>query len=427
MPDPRHVFISYSRTDTAVMLRVKQSLLDYPLAVWTDEGIAPGTSSWKRAISTAIEQSACLVCLLSPDAKNSEWVQRELDYAEAQGVPIFALMVRGNTTTSVPFALIGTQFVDIQSDYEGGINRLLPILARICLEDAPADPEVTVISHAIAIHEQTQIDPAAMEKAPAKSKPLLEHIPTLEAAPVDYSKIKPVTRNKDWTPIIRVINGIEMCLVPPGCFMMGSEDGNKNERPVHQRCIERPFWIGRYPVTNAQYAGAVTAGVCQPSKFADDADYNQRQQPVVGVSWDGAMKYAMWKGMILPTESQWEYAARGPESWVWPWGNEFVAANLVYGENSGGRTAPVGSKPDSMAWNGALDMSGNVWEWCLTKWRNTYSEQEDNNPKGDAVRVLRGGSLSDDHLGARAASRLRLIPSYGFSSFGFRVVAAPAF
>jgi hypothetical protein len=316
MPDPRHVFISYSRTDTAVMQRVKQSLLDHPLPVWTDEGIAPGTPSWKRAISTAIEQSACLVCLLSPDAKSSEWVQRELDYAEAQGVPVFALMARGNTATSVPFALIGTQFVDIQTDYEWGMRRLLPILARICLEDAPADPEVTVISHGVASQQETQIDPEAVfEKAPNKPKPLLEHIPTIEAAPVDYSKIKPVTRNKDWTPIIRVINGIEMCLVPPGCFMMGSEDGEENERPVHQRCITKPFWIGRYPVTNAEYLGAVAAGVCSPSEYADDTKFNQPLQPVVGVDWYQAVKYAEWKCLLLPTEAQWEYAARGPEGY----------------------------------------------------------------------------------------------------------------
>lgn len=420
---PRHVFISYSRTDTAVMQRVKQTLLDYPLPVWTDEGIEPGTTSWKRAISSAIEQAACLMCLLSPDAKNSEWVQRELDYAEAQGVPIFALMVRGNTAASVPFALIGTQYVDIQTDYEGGMNRLVPILARICLEDAPADPEVTVISHTLAIHEQTQIDPAALEKT--KSKPLLEHIPTLEAAPVDYSKIKPVTRNKDWTPIIRVINGIEMCLVPPGCFMMGSEDGEENERPVHQRCIDKPFWIGRYPITNAQYIGAVQVGICKPSRYNNDECFNQPQQPVVGVDWYQARQFAEWKGMLLPTESQWEYDARGPEGWVWPWGNDFVSDNLVYAQNSGGKTAPVGSKPHGMSWVGALDMSGNAWEWCITKRRRSYQEKEDNHITGDSQRVLRGGFWNSTHLNAQAAARYGRFPLVGNTGIGFRVMFDP--
>lgn len=426
MPDPRHVFISYSRTDTAVMQRVKQTLLDYPLPVWTDEGIAPGTTSWKRAISSAIEQAGCLVCLLSPDAKNSEWVQRELDYAEAQGVPIFALMVRGNTTTSVPFALIGTQYVDIQTDYEGGMNRLVPILARICLEDAPADPEVTVISHTLAIHEQTQIDPAALEKT--KSKPLLEHIPTLEAAPVDYSKIKPVTRNKDWTPIIRVINGIEMCLVPPGCFMMGSED-IEDAQPVHQCCFDKPFWIGRYPITNAQYREAVQAGLCEASLLENRVNFNGLRQPVVGVSWHDARKFAEWKGMRLPMETDWEYAARGPESRTWPWGNDFAGDKLVYDENSVGHTAEVGSKPNGVSWIGALDLSGNVWEWSATEWHDSYRTQKDIDPNKDLWLwlVLRGGCWNDTIYYARAASRIKLEPAVMDFTVGSRVVFDPVF
>lgn len=424
MPDPRHVFISYSRTDTTVMQRVKQSLLDHQLPVWTDEGIAPGTPSWKRAISTAIEQSACLVCLLSPDAKNSEWVQRELDYAEAHSKPVLALLVRGNTTASVPFALIGTQYVDIQQDYERGISRLLPLLTQLCgplssadseltrlpLLDMPADPEATVVSESALIAEA------------AKPKSLLEHIPTLEAAPVDYSKIKPVTRNRDWMPIIRVINGIEMCLVPPGCFMMGSEE-IENAKPVHQRCFEKPFWIGRYPVTNAQYGEAVRAGVCKPPTVMQNQYFNQPKQPVVGVDWYSAQCFAGLMGMRLPTESEWEYAARGPESWVWPWGNEFRGENLICKSNSDRATRIVGVLRDGASWVGVHDMSGNVWEWCLTKWRETYSGPENNDPDGNNdVRVLRGGSWNDSHYLARPAFRNSAKSTHKLNNDGFRLV-----
>jgi hypothetical protein len=125
VPKKHHVFLSYSRVDLAIMQRVKQDLRNAGLKVWTDEGIEPGTFSWKEAIEDAIRDTEMLVVLLSPDANNSKWVQREIDYADVQDVQVMPLLVRGEPRDSVPFALAGSQFIDLRSHYEPGIQALI--------------------------------------------------------------------------------------------------------------------------------------------------------------------------------------------------------------------------------------------------------------------------------------------------------------
>lgn len=138
---PHHVFLSYSRKDTAIMQRLRDDLLAAGLSVWTDAGIEPGTPLWKDEIEQAIEEAGCLVVVLSPDSKHSQWVKRELEYADAQGIPIFPVLARGTETDAVPFLLIGAQFIDIQTYYGAGIQALIRIIGeRLNGEDAPTNP-----------------------------------------------------------------------------------------------------------------------------------------------------------------------------------------------------------------------------------------------------------------------------------------------
>jgi hypothetical protein len=123
-----HVFLSYSHKDADLMQRVCDDLRAVRLTVWTDEGIEPGTSSWKKAIQEAIENAGCLVVILSPDAKQSEWVERELDYASAQKVRIFPLLARGDERDAIPFALSGSQFIDMRFAYASGLHNLTAVL-----------------------------------------------------------------------------------------------------------------------------------------------------------------------------------------------------------------------------------------------------------------------------------------------------------
>ncbi len=247
--------------------------------------------------------------------------------------------------------------------------------------------------------------------------------------------LTPVARNAAWRPIGKNIGGMEMVFVPAGCFQMGSEDGDTDERPVHRQCFAEPFWIGRYEVTNAQYQQCVDAGACDPPKSGYNDEFYKDDHPAIGVSWFNARQYVQWlsettgEDFRLPTEAEWEYAARGPDGLAYPWGNEFVADNVVYSVNSGGHTQPVGSKPGGASWVGALNMSGNVREWTNTVYRDyPYSAtdgRESVSGEG-ASRVVRGGSWGNTQDDARAAYRNGSIPLSRNSYVGFRVVRPPS-
>ena len=121
-----HVFLSYSRKDTAIMQRVRDDLRAAGIDVWTDENLTPGTEDWQDAIEDAIEHCTSLLVLLSPDAKNSPWVRREIRYAKVQRKPVFPTLVRGNDHDAVPFELINAQWVDIRdSNYALGIQTII--------------------------------------------------------------------------------------------------------------------------------------------------------------------------------------------------------------------------------------------------------------------------------------------------------------
>ncbi len=226
-----------------------------------------------------------------------------------------------------------------------------------------------------------------------------------------------ITRNEDWTPIEQEFDGVVMVLVPKGCFMMGTETGDTDERPVHEQCFNEPFWIDRYEVTQAQFAqfGGQKAN---PNYFTGD------DLPVESITWFEARDFCELRGGRLPTEREWEYAARGPNNLIYPWGNEFVANNVVYGGNSNDRTAPVGSRAGGVSWVGAVDMSGNVWEWVSSLYGAYPYDEESRESINDNTnrRVVRGGSWVNPDWLVRSADRDRNFPSDGINPFGFRCV-----
>ena len=218
---------------------------------------------------------------------------------------------------------------------------------------------------------------------------------------------------------VRPTDGMVMVFVPDGTFTMGTE-GYLDE-PLREVTLEG-FWIDKYEVTNAQYQLCVDDGACEASVLANDSTYNGENYPVVGVSWDDAVAYAEWVGAELPTEEQWEYAARGEERRIYPWGNEFYGrrlnfcdVNCVYNwkdeevDDGYKYTAPVGNYPTGVSWVGALDMAGNVWEWT--------SSPDDSNSF-----VLRGGSWYSAQYYVRASNRSRPNPDGRDYYVGFRLV-----
>lgn len=235
-----------------------------------------------------------------------------------------------------------------------------------------------------------------------------------------------VESNDDWEPVIQEFDGVEMVLVPAGCFMMGSEDGDDDETPVHEQCFDKPFWIDRYEVTNAQY------GSTGCEDWSSDPE-----QPRNCVSWFDARDYCEARGAHLPTEREWEYAARGPDNLFYPWGNDWNPDLANWADTSPDETFNVGSFPGGISWVGALDMSGNVWEWVNTiygvydfdqnEFTSTYDypyssedgREQDSEERTD-VRVLRGGSFNFTPYGLRAAYRDWFFPFNVNYFFGFR-------
>jgi serine/threonine protein kinase/formylglycine-generating enzyme required for sulfatase activity len=226
-----------------------------------------------------------------------------------------------------------------------------------------------------------------------------------------------------------------MVYVPAGEFIMGSDEGDSHEQPVHTVYLDA-FYIDKYEVTNAQYRKCVEAGACDaPSPtYYDDADY--AQHPVVLVSWDDAHDYCRWAGKRLPTEAEWEKAARGKDRQVYPWGNTFDGSKLNFCDKNCSHswkdasvddgythTAPVGSYPAGASPYGALDMAGNVREW-VADWydQGYYSQSPYRNPKGPESgqeRVVRGSSWITSEDTIRAAFRGH-VTNRGDDALGFR-------
>ena len=233
-------------------------------------------------------------------------------------------------------------------------------------------------------------------------------------------------------------DGMKLMYVPAGEFQMGSENGGADEKPAHKVYLDA-FWIDQTEVTNEDYAGCVKSGVCKASYCQGDARINSKTQPIVCVDWNQAKTYCEWAGRTLPTEAQWEKAARGTDGRAYPWGNQPPAGNLlnVADKNTAYDwadkniddgyifSAPVGSYPEGVSPYGALDMAGNVFEWVADWYGETYYGNAPNrNPTGPdsgQFRVLRGGSWSTGVDVARSAYRsIFLMPANYDIIFGFR-------
>ena len=224
--------------------------------------------------------------------------------------------------------------------------------------------------------------------------------------------------------------------IPAGEFMMGSEKGEKREKPVHRVHVDS-YAIARVPVTNAQYQLFVTAtGYSVPEHWQDGRPPKELEShPVVYVSWRDALAYCHWLGQMtgkeitLPTEAEWEKAARGDkDDREYPWGDSFDRLRCNSSELSLGSTTPVGIFPDGASPYGVLDMSGNVWEWSQSKYvAYPYrpGDGRDMTDESDDGRVLRGGSWLRDQGLARAAYRRYNRPPNRSGNVGFRVVCRP--
>lgn len=239
-----------------------------------------------------------------------------------------------------------------------------------------------------------------------------------------------VATNDGWEPVVRRFAGLEMVLVPSGCFTMGTTDLQLTEarescnryfgamgcevdfvsieQPARKVCIPEPYWIGWTEVTNYQYGSSSSIEM-----------FRARGWPRETVTWAQAHAYCRQRGMRLPTEAEWEYAARGPDSLIYPWGDTFDERALAYFRLSPTRVA---SYERGRSWVGAYDLSGSILEWTSDDYRPHSEISQPDGPSSEGQqRVAKGGSwFSRAAFQVRAAARVAHEPDFASSVLGFR-------
>ncbi|MFP4354947.1 MAG: formylglycine-generating enzyme family protein [Phycisphaerae bacterium] len=261
----------------------------------------------------------------------------------------------------------------------------------------------------------------------------------------------------------------EMVYIAPATFLMGTSsdyegDHDPDEQPLRKVTLTRGYWLGKYPVTNAQYARFLEAvkqagsdkawahpkqqaGKDHTPEFWNDKRYNQPDQPVVGVDWYDAWAYANWAGGRLPTEAEWEYACRGQDGKLYHWGDGWPPSKAVgnfadetfieqnpaepYGidgyRDGYAWTNPVGALSAARTWCGAMDMTGNVWEWCNDNYApgSELKTVDPTGPESAEGKVVKGGSFRGEYAeDFRCAFRDNYRPDVRQDDFGFRVAVS---
>lgn len=443
MPEnkPLRVFLCHSSNDKPTVRELYRQLsAEGWLDVWLDEEkLYPG-QDWNLEIEKAVEAAdAILVCLSNNSITKEGYVQRELrivlDYADYKPEGTLYLIPIRLEVCDPPRRLRPWQYADyFEKDRDRAYQRLLVSLRMRAnsLDISIETPQVKPVS------EKIRPEPKHDTVETTKLKPAREK-PKVEAKP---EPLEPASKYAPGGLAIYTFGGIEFVKVPAGKFLMGSADKDKNaggdEKPQHTVDLPYVYYIGRFPVTNEQYAAYVKA---KGTKHPVSSWEKKRDHPVVSVSWEDAMTFCKWldellrgklpAGLVLrlPTEAEWEKAARGEKGLIYPWGDTFGKTKCNTAEGGKGGTTPVGAySPQGDSPYGCADMSGNVWEWTHSLYKPypylVNDGREDLNAPGN--RVLRGGSFYGNERVARCTSRDDY-PIDDLDLFrGFRVVASPS-
>jgi sulfatase modifying factor 1 len=371
------VFISYSHADSHFVDTLAERLKKTGVHVWIDKWMIKVGDSITGKINEGIGASDFLIIILSQSSVKSKWVREELNTALVKNVEVekgaFILPVL-KEDCEIPSLLKHRRYANFKEDPEWGFQELIEVISP----------------------------------------------------------------HKDFES--------EMVLIPSGEFLMGSDpekdkDAEEDEQPQHRVYVSE-FYISKYPITNLEYHSFLkSTGYGAPTLFFENLYGQSRENhPVNYVSWEAAVVFCAWmsketgKPFRLPTEAEWEKAARGTDGRIYPWGNDWDPAKCNSGEGEVGRTTPVRRySPAGDNVYGVADMAGNVWEWCADwfdskayKGRSGMVVKNPRGPKRGSDRVLRGGSWINPRGSARCASRYWHMPHSFGSDVGFRVVVSLA-
>ncbi|MEM6456440.1 MAG: SUMF1/EgtB/PvdO family nonheme iron enzyme [Acidobacteriota bacterium] len=408
------VFISYSHRDEELRRELEDHLSPLQregrVETWHDRKIEPG-KRWASEIDDNLEAADVILLLISASFLRSDYcydkeMTRALERHAADEAEVVPIILRRCHWERTPFGAL--QALPAKGK---------PVVKWDDLDDAMYDV-VAGIEKAIARCEM-RLRGATAPPVPARSSTASASAavpPRREPQPGEER-----THEKD---------GSVLVYVPGGRYTLGADDIRDKEKPIHTVTLS-PYWIGKYPVTNAQYGKFLEATRHEKPAYWSDNAFNSPNQPVVDVSWHDAQAYCTWAGLVLPSEAQWEAAARGTDQRTYPWGNAEPTEKLANFDKTVGRTTPVGRYPAGAGPFGTLDQAGNVWEWCVDVWsveayKNRDGEEDPVNAEGDeTIRACRPGSWFDEPGWLRGADRVGLgVASRGWS-LGFRVALRP--
>jgi formylglycine-generating enzyme required for sulfatase activity len=441
---PLRVFLCHSSNDKPAVRELYQKLRAEPwIQPWLDEEeLYPG-QDWNMEIEKAVESAdAIIVCLSKGSITKEGYVQRELrivlDYADYKPEGTLYLMPVRLEECDPPRRLRPWQYADyFEGNRDRGLQRLLISLKRRA-DSLGLNVETLAPKKEEPIEEKK---PVVEILAPKQKEKAVEVKKAVVEKPKPFS-IPQISANQKYTEngfLVEVLGGIEFVRVPAGKFLMGSTKENESayddERPQHTVDILYDYWMARYPITNELYNAYTKA---KNIKHPVDGWEKKKDHPVIYVNWTDAMAYCQWlnglikgelpSGLILrlPTEAEWEKAARGTHGLEYPWGNQFDKNKCNTIEGRKGGTTPVGLySPQGDSPYGCADMSGNVWEWTHSLMKaypyNVKDGREDE--KTSNARVLRGGSFFNVEGYTRCAFRHLIVNLFNYR--GFRVVASP--
>ncbi len=399
------VFLCHSSGDKPAVRDLYKRLQTADFEPWLDEeDLLPG-QDWEQEIPKAVRSSdAILVCLSRSSITKEGYVQKEiavaLDVAAEKPEGVIFLIPLKLEPCEMPERLKRWQACMLSE--ERGYERLLRSL--------------NVRAGALDITVSSALAPS-----------LSEHSPPAPIPPLVRNSESSLARPTIQLPSIRNSVGMDFVLIPAGEFHMGSENGRKGEKPVHLVRISRSFYLGKCPITQAQWQAVMREN---PSHFISDPN-----RPVESISWYEAQAFLQQLGdqeiqsYRLPTEAEWEYAARAGATTAYCFGDDpgRLSDYGWYDRSSGKITHPVGRlKPN--AW-GLHDIHGNVWEWVQDWYDEAYYQGSPmDDPKGPEKtnsKVIRGGGWHNLPGSLRVSARLENDPSNRFDGVGFRIVMLP--
>jgi len=404
------IFIGYAKEDKSRAEQLAQILEAQGWSVWWDVYIPPG-KTFDEVIAEALADARCIVVLWSKASITKHWVKTEAERGRQRNILVPVLL--DDVTPPLAFELIqAAPLMGWKGEQSHrGFEQLLKAIATIV--DQPS----------VQRKQASRQDHASLGRkflTPNwKNFVLLASMLVVAAATIwlMYRMPKEVT-GKD---------GASMVLVPAGEFLMGSNDGDASEKPERRVHVDA-FYIDKYEVTTTHYSKFLQeTGQEQPYKWDEVSQVRDGDRPVIGVTWHGADAYCAWAGKRLPTEAEWEKAARGTDGRKYPWGNEEpTSRHANFNKSSWNGYATLTAVTDHEAGKspyGIYDMAGNVWEWVADWYGGNYNSSPSRNPTGPAsgqFRALRGGSWDDDAGYLRSAARSGDHPTLRVNSVGFR-------